>query len=80
MEVANRNPEDTLSLTPERRQALIAQAAYLLAEQRGFNPGFELDDWYAAEREIDARLTAITPIAARSAIPLRSRKVARRSP
>jgi hypothetical protein len=30
----------------------IAEAAYYLAEQRGFVPGHELEDWLAAEREI----------------------------
>lgn len=35
----------------------IAEAAYFLSEARGFVPGHELDDWVAAEREIDARLS-----------------------
>jgi Protein of unknown function (DUF2934) len=39
------------------RSALIAQAAYLRAEQRGFSPGYELDDWLAAEKEVDALLS-----------------------
>lgn len=46
----------TLQVTPrlvEDRDALIATAAYLLAEQRGFAAGRELDDWLAAEAEID---------------------------
>ena len=38
----------------EDRQRLIAEAAYLRAEQRGFAPGQELEDWLAAEIEIDA--------------------------
>lgn len=29
--------------------AKIAEAAYFIAEQRGFAPGFELEDWLAAE-------------------------------
>jgi hypothetical protein len=32
------------------RQAEIAKAAYFLAQQRGFVPGHELDDWLAAEK------------------------------
>jgi hypothetical protein len=32
--------------------ALIAERAYFKAERRGFVPGFELDDWLAAEREV----------------------------
>jgi hypothetical protein len=35
------------------RDALIATAAYYRAENRGFLPGFEIEDWLAAEREVD---------------------------
>lgn len=35
------------------RYARIALAAYRRAEARGFGPGKELDDWLAAEREVD---------------------------
>lgn len=31
----------------------IALAAYYRAERRGFSPGFETDDWLAAEAEVD---------------------------
>ena len=44
-------------LTPEARHTLIAEAAYLRAERRGFMPGHETDDWLAAEAEVDALLT-----------------------
>ncbi len=30
--------------------ARIAELAYFKAEERGFEPGHELDDWLAAER------------------------------
>jgi hypothetical protein len=43
-------------LTPEARRALIAEAAYLRAERRGFIPGHETDDWLAAEIEVEALL------------------------
>ena len=43
-------------LTPESRHALIAEAAYLRAERRGFIPGHETEDWLAAEVEVDALL------------------------
>jgi len=43
-------------LTPEARHALIAQSAYLRAERRGFAPGQEVEDWLAAEAEVDALL------------------------
>jgi hypothetical protein len=43
-------------LEPERRREWIAQAAYFRAERRAFEPGFELEDWCAAEQEIDQLL------------------------
>lgn len=41
------------STTPERRRELIEQLAYSFAELRGFAPGGELQDWLAAEAEVD---------------------------
>jgi hypothetical protein len=41
---------------PEDRRVSIARAAYLIAERRGFAPGHELEDWLAAENEVDQRL------------------------
>jgi hypothetical protein len=41
-------------LVGEDRRRMIAEAAYYRAEQRGFVPGQELEDWLAAEMEIDA--------------------------
>ena len=35
-----------------QRHDAIAAAAYLRAQQRGFEPGHELEDWLAAEAEI----------------------------
>ena len=43
-------------IDPERRRAMIAEAAYFFAERRGFEPGYELNDWLAAEDQIDAAL------------------------
>lgn len=42
--------------TQERatREQMIATAAYFRAEARGFVPGREMEDWLAAERELDA--------------------------
>ena len=39
---------------PPERWAMIAQLAYFRAEQRGFAPGGELQDWLEAEAEVDA--------------------------
>ncbi len=36
----------------ERRQQ-IAKRAYELYAARGYRPGYDLDDWLEAEREID---------------------------
>lgn len=42
--------------TAAERRRLIETEAYLRAERRNFAPGHELEDWVAAEMEIDARL------------------------
>lgn len=36
----------------EDRHRRIAEAAYYRAQQRGFAPGYEEEDWLAAEQEI----------------------------
>jgi hypothetical protein len=41
---------------PVARDQRIERAAYRLAEERGFEPGHELEDWLEAEKEIDAEL------------------------
>lgn len=41
-------------LTPAERHRRISELAYKRAEQRGFAPGGEADDWFDAEREVDA--------------------------
>lgn len=46
----------TSPVDPQERYERIARAAYQRAEQRGFEPGQEIEDWLAAEREIDAQL------------------------
>ncbi|MDP2831757.1 MAG: DUF2934 domain-containing protein [Pseudomonadota bacterium] len=38
----------------EERQRWIATAAYHRAEKRGFAAGYEVQDWFDAEVEIDA--------------------------
>ena len=40
------------------RRAMIAESAYLRAERRGFAAGGEVEDWLAAEAEVDALLKA----------------------
>jgi hypothetical protein len=41
------------------RLALIATEAYLRAERRNFAAGHELEDWLAAEAEVNARLSRV---------------------
>ena len=41
------------------RHALIRTAAYLRAERRNFAAGHEVEDWLAAEAEVNARLSHI---------------------
>jgi hypothetical protein len=50
----------------EERWRLTAIAAYYRAEARGFAPGGELEDWLAAERdiELDPRSGTTAPAAA----------------
>jgi len=43
-------------ITFSDRQAMIATAAYYRAERRRFAAGFELEDWIAAESEVDELL------------------------
>jgi hypothetical protein len=38
----------------DARHSRIAEAAYRIAQARGFAGGSELDDWLAAERDVDA--------------------------
>jgi hypothetical protein len=59
--VRARKPKATASAVPPRpsedRHASIARAAYFRSQSRGFQPGFELEDWLSAEAEVDRRLT-----------------------
>lgn len=52
-------------VTPAQRESMIREQAWLLAEQRGFQGGSPEEDWYAAERLVDARLAAGGGLAAK---------------
>jgi hypothetical protein len=45
-------------VSPDEIKRLIAEAAYYRAKQRGFKPGYELEDWIQAEAEVRQRLDA----------------------
>jgi len=48
----------TATLPDADRRAMIAEAAYFFrALERGFAPGHELEDWIAADAQIDAHIT-----------------------
>jgi hypothetical protein len=38
---------------------MVELAAFFRAERRGFAPGFEVEDWLAAEAEIAAQIPAL---------------------
>jgi len=40
----------------KNREERIAEAAYLYAQVRNFEPGHEVEDWLRAEKEVDALL------------------------
>jgi Protein of unknown function (DUF2934) len=55
-------PDDTAARGPKLtadRWRRIALAAYLRAERRGFAGDAELEDWLAAEKEVDEQLAAM---------------------
>jgi|SRR5579871_1343178 len=47
-----------VAVSEDVRRGMIAEAAYLRAERRGFAAGGEAEDWLAAEAEVDALLKA----------------------
>ena len=48
---------DQVMARSEEFTAMVAEAAYYRAEARGFAPGYEQDDWLAAEADIVAAIT-----------------------
>jgi hypothetical protein len=47
----------TVGCGADLRSAMTAESAYYRAERRGFTPGHELEDWLAAEAEIQSLWT-----------------------
>jgi len=47
----------TAELSDADRRAMIAEAAYFRTLVRDFVPGHQLEDWIAAEAQIDAPIT-----------------------
>jgi Protein of unknown function (DUF2934) len=44
-------------VSSDERRSMIAEAAYLRAERRGFQGGDPIADWLDSEREVDALLS-----------------------
>lgn len=55
---AKGKPAQRAAVSADDRRSMIAEAAYLRAERRAFVPGYETEDWLAAEIEVDALLKA----------------------
>ena len=45
---------NAISLSADDRHQMISERAYLIAEQRGFQGGDAVNDWLAAEAEVDS--------------------------
>lgn len=48
--------EDSVQPVTEKRNLMISEAAYYLAEKRGFSPAQENEDWLEAEKQIGEML------------------------
>jgi hypothetical protein len=47
-----------INISEDQRLSMIAETAYLKAEKRGFSGGNPVDDWLAAESEVDTLLSS----------------------
>ncbi len=57
IKVGQKKSAQAATVMSAERQHMISEAAYFLAEQRGFSPGDELGDWLEAESQINASLS-----------------------
>ncbi len=46
-------------ISPEQRWRMVAEAAYYIAEKRGFVGGDPGADWFQAEQQVDAFLRSV---------------------
>lgn len=44
--------EKEITAMKEQTRLMVEEAAYYLAEKRGFMPGHELEDWFQAEAQV----------------------------
>ncbi|PWU19236.1 MAG: hypothetical protein C5B48_13820 [Candidatus Rokuibacteriota bacterium] len=54
-------PPAMVSVAPQERHQMIAEAAYYRAQQRGFSGGDPVQDWLEAEAEVATKLSARDP-------------------
>ena len=58
---ATGTPKANPAISPIERARMISEAAYFIAESRGFAPGHEFSDWLAAETEVNRVSGLIEP-------------------
>ena len=46
------------AVSVDERRVMIAEAAYYIAERRGFEVGHEIEDWLLAENQVDSAFAA----------------------
>lgn len=49
-------PEKSAKISPEERSRMVAEAAYYMAQRRGFEGGDPVGDWIEAERQVEETL------------------------
>jgi len=60
--------------SPVEREAMVRTAAYFRAQRRGFQPGYEWEDWLAAEAEVAALMPRPAAAKPRKAAAGKTRK------
>ena len=58
--IVNATEANAVQGDPSQRKQMIANAAYLRAEKRGFSPNNDLEDWFESEHEIDTHLNSLS--------------------
>ena len=48
-------------IDPDLRHRMISEAAYMLYARRGYEEGYDVDDWLQAEDDVDHLLTSAPP-------------------
>ena len=55
-ETVKPDDEQSVNVTPEARQQMIAEAAYDKAEKRSFSPETEMTNWLEAEQDLEKKI------------------------